>query len=101
MKTESDGFVKRIVCLFFHGYGDTVGHLSRNRTGRIDQRGEPPVICGVPQVLRKLGPPLVHIGGAARITGKQSEYEVRLAMVDCKPAVVSALGWLVGNTADS
>lgn len=64
------------------------GHFGRDVAGRVDHRGQPAVVGGIPQVLRELGPSLVHVRRAAGIARQQAVEDVRAVVALLEIAAV-------------
>ena len=73
--------VHRIECVFHNSdHPAALSHFHRNFRRRISQSGNTLIRRSKPKALRKLGPPLMHIGETTGIPGQRTKYNIRTIM---------------------
>ena len=95
-KGEPDVFGEGIAGRLGDGKRHIVCHHCLYGGWAIDQCGKTMIGCGIPQVLHKFGPPLMHVTGAARISVQGAEKDIGVVVRCAELAPCLGDGDLVG-----
>ena len=75
MNSKPDIFLERVIRLFGNGYFFAISYFNSYFGRAVNQGCNTVIGSGIPEVLYKLGPALVHVGQAAGVTRSSAENE--------------------------